>query len=154
MKKMMLNLFALLSTVIFMSTAAFAAEADNGICDICDVQMVDFPSCSYVVDDESDDPLLYRISEQQKYMAKEETFNPCNFTKELLLNGAKVKVSLDQSSASGKHYVNVDVCKEISDTEDCESIFSDACAKSFSADNVKFTVIGNNSIYWEFELPF
>lgn len=152
MKKMISALFAVFTIMMFTSTTAFAAEEDNSICDLWKIQLIDFPSCSYV-DDESDDPLLYRVMEQEKEMEKEAKFNPCTFTKELLMNGAKVKVNLDQS-ASGKHFVDIDVYKETSNTEDCESIFYDACAKSFSADGVEFTVIGNSSINWRVEIPF
>ena len=146
MKKMITALFAILTIMMFSSTTAFAAEAENciDIDEIMEIQLVEFSP--YYVDGESDDPLFYRIQKQQQAMAdeSEKTFNPYDYTKKLLKDGAKVKATIDESA--GKHYVNIKVYVE-SNSQECETV------KWFSADGVEFTVIGQ-SISWRIELPF
>lgn len=145
MKKMITALFAILTIMMFSSTTAFAAEAENciNIDEIMEIQLVEFPP--YYVDGESDDPLFYRIQKQQAMADEsEKTFNPYDYTKKLLKDGAKVKATIDESA--GKHYVNIKVYVE-SNSQECETV------KWFSADGVEFTVIGQ-SISWRIELPF
>ena len=154
MKKMLTALFAIITILTFLSTTAFAAEADDSNCciksikDVWDIQLIEYVPAFYV-EDGFDDPLLYRIQKQQKAMEEIAIFNPGTFTKELLLNGAKVKANLDQNTY-GKHYVLFDVFME-----DCENsnFYDVSTQKSFYADGVGFTVIGNSRITWKIELP-
>lgn len=148
MKKIITALFAIFIVTFTTSLTVKAYNSDSldKVQEIC--QLID--SSYYYVDDGSDDPLLYRIQKQQQAMSStdksEKTFNPWDYTKELLNEGAKVKANIDQSP-SGKNFVILEVYME-----DCESsnFYS---KKSFYGDGVEFTVIGK-SISWRIELPF
>lgn len=122
MKKIISTLFVLLAVAMF-GTTALATSPEEAVADSSSLyvdefgnQQVNFPR--FYLDDilqtevTWDDPLAYRMSEQQEAVQEKYSYKLLDHAKALLKLGAKVKSNFSQSESSGNHQVNITVYLE------------------------------------------
>lgn len=124
MKKIVSTLSVLLVLAMF-GTTALATSPEEAVAvagsstiyvDELGNQQVNFPR--FYLDDilqtevTWDDPLAYRMSEQQEAVQEKYSYKLLDHAKALLKLGAKVKSNFSQSESSGNHQVNITVYLE------------------------------------------
>ena len=153
MKKVIATLSVMFTILMFGATALAASPEETN-------QQIHLPT--FYLDDifqtelTWDDPLAYRMSEQQEAVQEKYSYKLCDHAKALLKHGAKIKSNISQDESSGNHQVNITVyLEEAKQFMPIHGTLPRACEMNVEDDlfdyNVKATPY---SIELRMELPF
>ena len=122
MKKIISTLFVLLAVAMF-GTTALATSPEEAVADSSSLYVDEFGNQQvhlprFYLDDifqtelTWDDPLAYRMSEQQEAVQEKYSNKLLDHAKALLKLGAKVKSNFSQNESSGNHQLNITIYLE------------------------------------------
>lgn len=165
-KRFITSLFVLFAVMLF-GTTALATSTEEAVADPSFIyvdeagnQKVHFPS--FYLDDifqtelTWDDPLAYRMSEQQEAVQEKYCYKLIDHAKALLKNGAKVSADVSQDESSGKHQVSFKIYLEADQQFiPMHGMFPRACAMEVKDEFLEYNVyVTLYSIDIQINLPF